>query len=121
MKIKIELSSIEWWLWTVTLIFIITAIAGWTSGYYAVIGISLFQIPYIAMRTKSLVSFDAQVRIVYFALTLFGFWEAVRFPFYIVLLIGTVMVVLLGRCSIAMLLRCMPWNKKVMACSLERK
>ena len=121
MKFKLELNNIEWWLWTITTIFIISAISGWTAGYYTVMGISLFQIFYLTIRTKSLISFDTQVRIAYFALTLFGLWEVVRFPFYILLLIATIMVVLTGRCSLALILRCMPWNKKTMACSLERK
>ena len=121
MRIKLEFKNVDWWLWTITLAFIIVALTGWIPGYYIVIGISLLQIPYFALRQQRLVSFDTQVRIVYFALSLFGLWEPVRFPFYILLAIGTVMVVLLGRCSIAMALRLMPWNKKATFCSLEKK
>ncbi len=35
----------------------------------------------------------------------------VRLPFYVVLLLSTVMVVFLGRCSIALLLKHLPWNR----------
>ena len=46
----------------------------------------------------------------FWALT--GLWPAIRLPFYIVLLLGTIMVVLFGRCSIAMVLKHMPWNRE---------
>jgi hypothetical protein len=36
-----------------------------------------------------------------------------RFPFYIVLLIGTVMVTFTGRCFIALVLKVLPWNKNL--------
>jgi hypothetical protein len=67
--------------------------------------ISCTHILYFAQKECSLLAFPAQVRIVYFAITLFGLWAAVRFPFYIVLLIGTVMVKFTGRCFIALVLK----------------
>ena len=74
--------------------------------------ISAIQILFFWGRLKSLMAFDTQVRIVYFALTLLGLIEAIRFPFYILLLLGTFMVVAFDRCSIAFLLKKMPWNKR---------
>jgi hypothetical protein len=121
MKLRIEPYRIDWWFWAVTLVFIITALAGWTPGYFIVIGISAFQVAFIGAREKSITAFETQVRIVYFAFTLIGLSETIRFPFYIFLLLGTIMVVFFGRCSIALVLRCMPWNKKHMSCSLERE
>jgi len=64
-------------------------------------------------KKGGLMAFPTQVRIVYFVFTLFGVWAAVRFPLYIVLLIGTVMVTFTGRCVIALLLKPMPWNKNM--------
>ena len=74
--------------------------------------ISAIQILFFWGRLKSLMAFDTQVRIVYFALTLLGLIETIRFPFYILLLLGTFMVVAFDRCSIALLLKKMPWNKR---------
>ena len=76
MTLKININSVEWWFWTVTLVFIVTAISGWIPGYYIVMGISLFQILYFTLKTKSLISFDTQVGIVYFAIMLFGLWSS---------------------------------------------
>ena len=121
MKFKVELNRIDWWLWAITLAFIVFAIAGWMPGYLIVIGISGFQVLYIGIREKSITAFETQVRIVYFILTLIGLSTTIRLPFYTLLLLGTIMVVFFGRCSIALVLRCMPWNKEHMLCSLEEK
>jgi hypothetical protein len=75
--------------------------------------ISFIQILYFTQKEGGLVTFQTQVRIVYFAFTLLGLWAAVRFPFYIVLLIGTVMVTFTGRCFIALVLKVFPWNKNL--------
>ena len=113
MKLKNAMSSLEWWFWTITLVFIIAALAGWQPGYMAVIVISLVQTVFIIARTGSAISFPSQVRTVYFAYTLLGLWQAARFYCYALLAIGTVMVVLFDRCGIALVLKLMPWNRKV--------
>ncbi|MDA8100369.1 MAG: hypothetical protein M0042_12175 [Nitrospiraceae bacterium] len=111
MKFKMDLSSVEWWFWAVTLVFIIAALSGWAPGYMAVIVISLVQTIFIGLRTGSAISFPSQVRIVYFAYTLLGLWPAGRFYCYAFLAVGTAMVVFFDRCGIALLLKLMPWNK----------
>lgn len=111
MKLKVDVTSLEWWFWAVTLVLIIAAVAGWTPGYRAVIVVSFLQIPYFAIRSKSIVSFPSQVRIAYFAYTLLGLWEAGRIYFYALLIVGTAMVVFFDRCGIALVLKKMPWNK----------
>ena len=113
MELVIKTKDIEWWFWAVTLGFIILALAGWVPAYYIVIAISFVQILYFSKKESGLMAFPTQVRIAYFAFTLFGLWTIVRFPFYIVLLIGTVMVTFTGRCIIAFVLKLMPWNKNV--------
>lgn len=111
MKLKMDVRSIEWWFWAATLVFIIAALAGWTPGYAAVIIVSMVQAVFIVFRTGSAVSFPSQVRIVYFAYTLLGLWDAGRLYCYALLALGTVMVVLFDRCGIALVLKQMPWNK----------
>ena len=112
MELKINAGDIRWWFWTVTLAFIIAAVAGWTQAYYVVMAISAVQVIFFLVQEKSLSSFPVQIRTVYFAFTLFGFWPEVRLIVYIILLLGTVMVTFFGRCSIALVLKHMPWNKE---------
>ena len=111
-KLKLQANKPEWWIWAITLVFIIAALAGWSDGYDIVMLISAIQVIYFTIREKSLFAFETQVRIVYFAFTLFGLWEAARFWFFLPLLLGTFMVTFFDKCSIAMLLKKMPWNKK---------
>jgi len=111
MKLKINLNDIHWWFWFLTLIFIIVAIAGWPQAYNIVIFISAIQVIYFLIREKSLTAFPVQIRLVYFGLSLFGLWPEVRLIVYILLLLGTIMVTFFGQCSIAAVLKVMPWNK----------
>jgi len=73
--------------------------------------ISAVQVLFFLAQEKSLASFPSQIRVVYFAFTLFGLWPALRFFIYMILLVGTVMVTFFGRCSIALVLKQMPWNR----------
>lgn len=113
MEVAIKTKEVEWWFWAVTLGFILVALAGWTPGYYLVMAISFIQIIYFTKKEGSWSAFPTQVRIVYFAFTLLGLWAAIRFPMYIMLLIGTVMVTFTGRCFIALILKALPWNKNL--------
>lgn len=112
MKFKINAADIRWWFWLITLVFIVAALAGWTPGYHVVIGLSAIQVLFFVVQEKSLIAFPSQIRIVYFGLALFGLWPEVRFIIYALLLLGTIMVTFFERCSIALVLRQMPWNKE---------
>ena len=76
--LKINSGDIRWWFWAVTLGFIIAAIAGWYPAFYVVMSISALQLIYFLVQEKSLTSFPVQIRVVYFAFTLFGLWPKVR-------------------------------------------
>jgi len=111
MKFIIDFKSIYWIFWFVTLAFIIAAIAGCSPCYYVVMAISFIQVLFFIIKEKSLVAFPTQIRITYFLITLFGLWQEVRLYVFILLLLGTIMVTFFERCSIAAMLKYMPWNK----------
>jgi len=111
MDLKAKARDIRWWFWAITLVFIVAALAGWTPGYYVVMGISAVQVLFFLAQEKSLSAFPTQIRIAYFALSLFGLWVEVRLFIYVILLLGTVMVTFFGRCVIALVLKQMPWNQ----------
>lgn len=110
MELKIDVVNIRWWFWAVTLVFVVAAVVGWIPGYYVVMAISAVQVLFFLVQEKSLAAFPTQIRVVYFAFTLFGFWPAIRLYIFILLLLGTIMVTFFGRCSIAFVLQYMPWN-----------
>jgi hypothetical protein len=76
-----------------------------------VMAVSALQVALFLMRERKLLAYPVQVRLVYFAWTLSGLWPAGRIPFYVLLLLGTIMVVFFGRCSISLMLKHMPWNR----------
>jgi hypothetical protein len=104
-------ADVRWWFWATTLPFIAAALAGWTPGYAVVMAISAAQVVFFLVQEKSPSAFPTQIRIAYFALTLFGLWPQARWGIYLLLLCGTVMVTFFGRCAIALVLKSMPWNQ----------
>lgn len=111
MQVHTNTSDVRWWFWAVTLVLISAALLGWNTAYHLVMVISGFQVLYFWMQEKSVSSFPTQIRIVYFAFTLLGFWPGVRIFIYVILLLGTLMVTFFNRCAIALVLKQMPWNR----------
>lgn len=112
MESKINIESLNWWFWFLSLVFIVAAIAGWANGYYLTMIVSLLNLFNSLNKEKSMAAFPVQIRLVYFVLTLVGFWPGGRIYVYIVLLIDTFMVTFTGKCSIALVLKYMPWNRE---------
>jgi hypothetical protein len=52
MQLKICATDIRWWFWAATLVFIVGALAGWTPGYYVVMGISAVQVIFFLAQEK---------------------------------------------------------------------
>ncbi len=113
MELRIRVRDVEWWLWAITLTLIVAALAGWSSGYLAVMVASAVQVVWFARATGSATSFPTQVRVAYLAVTLLALWAPARLWVLLALALGTTMVVLLDRCAIALVLAKMPWNARV--------
>jgi hypothetical protein len=111
MRLEIHATKAEWWLWVVTLVLICAALSGWSPGYRAVMLVSALQVVWFAVATGSLVSFPAQVRLVYVAVTLVALWTPARAWVFAALALGTFMVTAFDRCAIALALARMPWNR----------
>lgn len=109
MKLTIELTSLEWWYWFITLIAMITGLFGIIEGFYLVIAISIIQFLHF-MISKGFAAFPTQVRFVYGLFTIIALFDP-TYIFYYALLIGTIMVTLFNTCFIARILIYMPWNK----------
>lgn len=110
MQLAIQPREVTWWFWAVTLVLIIAAVLGWKPAYAAVMVLSAAQVVFFLAQEGSVSAFPTQIRLVYFLFTLFGLWPAGRLIVYLLLLVGTFMVVFFGRCTIALVLGRMPWN-----------
>lgn len=111
MKLKIDVGSLHWWFWAVTLLAMVAGLAGRIEGFYSVILVSVVQTLYFTAK-RGFTAFPTQVRSSYCALTIIALFDPTRI-FYWMLLVGTVMVTLFDRCIIARVLVLMPWNKDV--------
>ena len=111
MTLKMNPADVRWWFWAVTLLFIAVALAGWEPGFAVVIAVSAAQVIFFLVQEGSPSAFPTQIRIAYFAFTLFGLWPQARWGVYLLLFFGTVMVTFFGRCAIALALKNMPWNR----------
>lgn len=111
MKFKINLQSIEWWYWFITLIAMIAGLLGSILGFYVVIIVSIVQFIHFAIKS-GLTAFPTQVRFVYGLFSILALFDPTRI-FYLLLLVGTVMVTFFDRCIIARGLILMPWNKGI--------
>ena len=109
MKLKIDVKSLEWWFWFVTLIAIIAGLSGIKEGFYLVIAVSIVQFIYFT-TSRGFSAFPTQVRFVYAIFAIIGLYDPTTI-FYWALLAGTVMVTLFDTCFIARFLILMPWNK----------
>ncbi len=111
MELKINIKSLEWWFWFVTLIAMITGLSGIVEGYYVVILVSVIHFIYFTAK-RGFAAFPTQVRFVYALFVIAALFDPTTILYWI-LLIGTVMVTLFDTCFIARMLIIMPWNKNV--------
>lgn len=112
LKQPVNFLNFNWWFWFVNLVFIVLSISGWKDGYYIVMEVSFLNLFYFLLKEKSFLTFSAQVRLFYFLISLTGFWTAGRFYVYLLLLVETFLITFYGKCSIAMVLKQMPWNRR---------
>lgn len=111
MKLSIDLKSLKWWYWFVTLVAMITGLSGVHEGFYVVIAVSVVQFVHFVI-SNGFAAFPTQVRFVYAIFVIVALFDPSRI-FYWALLVGTVMVTFFDRCIIARVLVLMPWNKGV--------
>jgi len=109
MKPVMNVWSMSWWFWLVTLALLLAGLGGWQAGFPGAGGLSAVQVVFFMVRERSAVSFPVQVRIAYLGLVVVALFDPWRVLF-VLLALGTVMVTFFDRCFIALVLRKMPWN-----------
>ena len=112
MQLKIEPNDLGWWFWIVTILVLLVALIGWTAGYYLAISLSLVHALFFVEESKNVRDFETQLRLAYFAITLFGIVPGVRVFVFLLLLAETVLIAFFGQSYLARGLRRMPWNQE---------
>jgi hypothetical protein len=111
MRFKPAPKDVRWWFWLATLLVVVAALAGWKPGYFLTISLSLVHALFFIEETKGVTDFETQIRVAYFALTLFGLVPYARVAVFLALLAETVMITFFDRCLIARVLMRTPWNR----------
>ena len=112
MQFKTDPSNLGWWFWLVTILVLFVALIGWTPGYYLAISLSLVHALFFLEETKNVRDFETQLRVAYFAFTLFGIVPGLRVLVFLLLLAETVLIAFFDHGFIARGLRRMPWNQE---------
>lgn len=107
----IEFRSIGWWYWLMSAGLLTASVSRWPMGFPLAVGLTVLQILHFAMRTRSIRSFQVQVRLGYLLLLLVAVPEVLR-PISWVPTIGTWVQVLFGYCAMARMVALMPWNRE---------
>lgn len=103
--------TIAWWYWLAALILLAIGRNGHDLAWLLLIELMCAQIIHFAARTRSLVSFPVQVRVVYLELLLLGLLEPLEFIHWMQLA-GTAAMVLFGYCPLARAMSLLPWNRR---------
>jgi len=103
--------TIAWWYWLAALILLAIARNGHDLAWLLLIELMCAQIIHFAARTRSLVSFPVQVRVVYLELLLIGLFEPLAYIHW-VQLAGTASMVFFGYCPLARAMSLLPWNRR---------
>jgi len=108
--LMVEYRSIGWWYWLMSAGLLTAGVCGWPASFLLAIGLTMFQFVHFAIRTRSVRSFPAQVRLGYLLLLLVAAPAELR-PIYWLPTIGTWVQVLFGYCALARTVSLMPWNR----------
>lgn len=112
----LEVRSLSWWYWLVTVCLLTAGLAAWPQGFLLAIGLTVFQLLHFLLRERSFAAFPVQVRIAYLLLLLLAYPAPLQWIYWIPT-VGTWAQVVLGYCTMARFVSLMPWNRRE-ACTL---
>lgn len=104
--------DLKWWYWLVTALLLGLGLSGWAMGVGLAVVATAVQVPHFLLREGRIGALSVQVRLLYLAVLLLGFWEPVRFVHWLQLA-GVWANVLFGYCLAARMLSLLPWNRRV--------
>jgi len=107
--LMIEYRDLSWWYWLVTVCFLTAGLAGWPTGFFLAIAITVFQLIHYLIREGRFSAFPVQVRIGYLILLFIALPEPLQVVYWIPT-IGTWAQLIFGYCTMARLVSLMPWN-----------
>ncbi len=108
--LMLDVRSVGWWYWLVTVAFLTAGVAGWESGFLCAIGITVVQLVHFMIAEGSVSSFKVQVRLAYLLLLLIALPPALHVIYWLPT-IGTWALIFFGYCTMARTVSLLPWNR----------
>jgi hypothetical protein len=109
--LMIEVRSLSWWYWLVTVSFLTAGLAGWTQGFLCAIGVTAFQLVHFLIVERRMGSFKVQVRLAYLLLLLLALPPDLNWIYWVPT-IGGWALLLFGYCTMARMVSLLPWNRR---------
>ena len=106
----INYKDLSWWYWLFTACFLTAGVAGYQTGFFLAIGLTVFQLIHFAIREQSISAFPVQVRFWYLMLLLVALPEPLRVVYWLPT-VGTWAQLIFGYCAMARCVSLLPWNR----------
>jgi len=106
----IDYKKLSWWYWLVTACLLSAGVAGYQTGFYVAIGLTVFQLIHFSIREHSVTAFPIQVRFWYLILLLVALPEPLRIIYWVPT-VGTWAQLIFGYCTMARCVSLLPWNR----------
>jgi len=106
----IDYKELGWRYWLVTACLLTAGLAGYQTGFFLAIGLTVFQLIHYAIRERSITEFPVQVRFWYLLLLLVALPEPLRIIYWAPT-VGTWVRLVFGYCTMARCVSLLPWNR----------
>lgn len=106
----IDYKELSWWYWLVTACLLTAGIAGYQTGYFLAINLTIVHLMHFIIRENNITTFPVQVRFWYLMLLLVSLLEPTRLLFWLPA-VGTWAQLIFGYCTMARCVSLLPWNR----------
>ena len=105
----IDYKELGWWYWFVTACLLTAGVAGYQTGFFLAIGLTVLQLIHFTIREHSVAAFPVQVRFWYLILLLVSLPEQLQLIYWVPT-VGTWAQIIFGYCTMARCVSLLPWN-----------
>lgn len=106
----IDYKELSWRYWFVTACLLTAGVAGYPSGFFLAIVVTVLQLMHFTIREGSMAAFPVQVRFWYLILLVVALPEPLRWIYWVPT-VGTWAQLIFGYCTMARCVSLLPWNR----------
>ena len=111
MKTMVLYREMAWWYWAAMLALLATGLSGQRPAFGLALALGVVQIVHFRIREGRFSAFPVQIRLVYSGLLVLAISQRSDWLF-VLIAIGTTLLILFGYCLLARCWSLMPWNRR---------